>query len=444
MEKKGFANDETLFKKMLQKYLPYWPWFLISAFFFPAVGFVYLRYATPMYEATASLIIKDEKKGSEESKFLESLNIVASKKIIENEIEVLQSRRVADSVVKRLHLYAPVYVKGQLHDVSAYDISPIRIEALNPDSLSGVEKSYYFTLDTQNNIIHLSDGSSFPIGEEVNTSFGKFRFNPTRFYHHKQDQPLFFKVLDKKEVANDLLERLKVTAANKLSSVIELKYRDVLPSLSEDILDNIISSYNAILMNEKNALAQNTMAFIETRLSAVSDDLDQIEQKMQYYKGNSDAVDIGTQGQLFLQNVSINDQRLTDLSMQLSVIDQIADQLNNGNTIALLPSSLGLNDPALSQLMSSLNNYQLEREKLRKTVAENNPIFIAVTDQIDETKKRIAENLQTYRKSIEAGRSNILETNRSYNHLLNNIPQKEKELLDISRDQSIKSGIAKT
>jgi uncharacterized protein involved in exopolysaccharide biosynthesis len=111
--KKDSIDRESLFMAMVRNYLPYWPWFLVSAFFFSVLAIAYMRYAKPLYQATASLIIKDEKKGNEDSKLMESLNLVASKKIIENEVEVLKSRRVIDSVVKRLMLYAPVCIQYQ-------------------------------------------------------------------------------------------------------------------------------------------------------------------------------------------------------------------------------------------------------------------------------------------------------------------------------------------
>jgi uncharacterized protein involved in exopolysaccharide biosynthesis len=83
----------------------------------------------------------------------------------------------------------------------------------------------------------------------------------------------------------------------------------------------------------------------------------------------------------------------------------------------------------------------MQREKLKKTVAENNPILVAVTDQIIKMKDNIRENIIDQRKNLEATKNNLNETNINYNSLLQSIPTKERELLEISRDQNIKSGI---
>jgi tyrosine-protein kinase Etk/Wzc len=98
-------------------------------------------------------------------------------------------------------------------------------------------------------------------------------------------------------------------------------------------------------------------------------------------------------------------------------------------------------DPMFGQMLSSLNNAELEREKLKKTVAENNPILISVSDQIEKIKENIYRNIVDQRKNLEAAKNNILETNTTYAALLQTIPSKERELLEISRDQQIKSGI---
>ncbi len=85
-------NEDSLIQQMVSKYLPYWPLFLLAILVGAGIGFTYLRYTIPIYEANATLIIIDEKKGNEDSKLMESLDLMSSKKIVENEVEIIQSR----------------------------------------------------------------------------------------------------------------------------------------------------------------------------------------------------------------------------------------------------------------------------------------------------------------------------------------------------------------
>src|SRR3569623_1708680 len=109
-------KQDSMMQQIVSKYLPYWPLFLLAIIIGAGLAFVYLRYTTPAYQATATIIIKDEKKGNEESKLVESLDQISSKKIVENEVEIIQSRKLMENVVRKLCLYAPIYEKGDVRN----------------------------------------------------------------------------------------------------------------------------------------------------------------------------------------------------------------------------------------------------------------------------------------------------------------------------------------
>ena len=436
-------NEENIAQQMFSKYLPYWPMFLLAILLAAGTAYAYIRYATPIYEATATLIIKDEKKGNEESKLMESLDQISSKKIVENEIEVIQSRKLMSDVVNKLGLYAPVSEQGDIKTTSAYLTSPVSIQAAAPDSLTEFLK-IKLDFDKNNKEVILNDKYKYPLNQIVTTPFGRLEFLPNKNYE-KPDKPvkqLYFSLINPRDLAPGLLSSLKVEASSKLSSIVNLSYRDEVPQRAEDILNQLITSYKQSEINEKDALAKNTLVFVEDRLSMVSHDLDSIEKKVQQYKSGRGAVDIGTQGQLYLQNVSANDQKLSDVNTQLSVLNQVEKFVTNKeNSGGIVPSTLGVSDPMLSQLMDKLYTSELEYEKLKKTVGENNPNLVSIQDQINKIKPNILQNIQSQQQSLNAAKQNINVTNGSYNSILQAVPQKERQLLDISREQQTKSNI---
>lgn len=175
-------RKENLSQLLVSKFLPYWPLLLVFSVIFLAGAFVYLRYyTTPIYEAKATLIIKDEKKGNEDSKLTESLDMISSKKIVENEIEVIQSRRLMDNVVKSNLLYAPLFEKGKVKVLSAYTLSPVRVEVKSPDSLKEVGR-VNFTYDDAKKTVVLNGKIECPLNKFVNTAYGVLRFSPNKYY----------------------------------------------------------------------------------------------------------------------------------------------------------------------------------------------------------------------------------------------------------------------
>ncbi|MEO5892430.1 MAG: polysaccharide biosynthesis tyrosine autokinase [Ferruginibacter sp.] len=435
-------KEDSLVVQLVAKYLPYWPLFVIFLLLSLGVAYIKLRYTIPLYEAYATIIIKDEKKGYDDSKLMESLDLINTKKIIENEIEVLQSRTLMNAVVKKLHLYAPVTQVGKVKSLSAYTMSPLIIETLNPDSLQAFDR-IDFEYNAKNGTVLLNKSYKTAINQWSNTPYGKLRFIHNAKYASISDstRPYYFSLLPTGYVSGGILANLTVSPSSKLSSVIDLSYKDEIPKRAEDILNELIISYGEAALGEKNNLAKNTLSFIEERLNIVSKDLDSIEAKLQHYKAGSGAVDISRQGQLYLENASTNDKRLGELNMQIAAVDQLEKYATTPGNAGVLPSTLGINDPTLSQQMNNLNSLQLKYDQLKGTVPENNPVMLALTSQISQVKPTILSNIQSQRKNLEQSRSSLFSAGGTYNSMISSIPQKERQLVEITRDQNIKNGI---
>jgi capsular exopolysaccharide synthesis family protein len=381
-------------------------------------------------------LIKDEKKGEDDSRIIESLNLLATKKIIENEIEVLKSKGLMMQVVKKLHLYAPISEKGKVKEISAYVSSPVSIEVLNPDSLSETEKPVLFTYDSAARKVTI-ENKQYSLSQWVNTPYGTLKFIPQNGRSHG---PFYFSLISPKQLAFAMVTSLDVSAPNKLASVINITLTDEIPKRAEDILNELITVYDNAALNEKNKLADNTLNFLDERLGIVSHDLDSIEQKLKQYKSSTGSVDISSQGTLFLQNVSANDQRLSDVSNQLTVLDQVENYVKSkDNGSSVVPSTVGITDPTLPQLLTKLYDDQLQYEKLKRTMGDNNPAVLNQKAEIDRIKPGIIENIQSQRENLQASKDNLNATNNRYSSILQSIPQKEKDIVEITREHNIKS-----
>lgn len=430
--------DGNMLGQLWFRYFPYWPIFVVFLMLSIGGAWFYLRYKVPVYQAGATILIKDEKKGMDDSKMLESLNLLYTKKIIENEIEILKSRSLMNEVVKQLHLYAAVSKDGLPVKEIAQFQPPLSIEAKYPDSIRGSGK-IFFTYDLANKKIK-ANGAEYVIDEWVQTPFGVLKF-------HSNNNPItsgkyYFFLANPEDISGDLLSRLNVSPVSKLSTVISLKISDASPGRARTILNKLIEQYNKASINDKNSLAINTLAFVEDRLNYVAHELDSIEKKVQKFKTNRGAIDISTQGKLFLQNVSENDQKLGSIGMQMAVLDQVEKYVQSKNGAGgLAPSTLGINDPLLTQMLEKLNGLELDYEKKVRTTGENNYSVVSIADQINKIKPGILENIHNQRNGLEASRKNLSATNNVYASTLQSFPQKEKELLEISRDQNTKNNI---
>lgn len=438
------TKEENLLTLFLNKFFPYWPLFLVLIILFLVAAWGYLRFATPIYQVSATLIIKDENKGVDESRMTESINAFASKKIVENEIEVIQSRALMKRVATDLHLYAPVYEEWQFKTVSAYETSPITVMHKNPDNIrpkADDEAKLYFSFDKTKSLVELGN-KRYPINQWVRTPYGELQFqvNPNGVSEPKG--PLFFELVPLRATTGDLLGQLEVGSANKLSTVVNLEYSDEVPKRGEDILNHLIHHYNLSAVYDRNILAANTLTFIEDRMTLVEKELDILEKQVQQYKSSKGIVDLSEQGRVFLQSVSENDRKLSDINLQLAVLDKVESYVvTKGKSSGIVPSTLGISDPVLTQLLQKLSENEAQYQRLSITTAENNPMLLSLKDEIEKARPSILENIQNQRDNLVASRNNLSSTRGNYNTVLQTIPKKERELLEISRQQAIKNEI---
>ena len=434
-------KEESLLIGAIRNCIQNWPTYLIISTILGIASIAYLKISPVYYQANALLIIKDEKKGNEDSKLMESLNLMSAKRIIENEVQVLQSKAIIDRVVQKLYLNAPIYISNSLNKKRAYLSSPIFIELNRGETLKNGIGAIRFNYNEKAQLVTLNDHYIYPLNQWVNTPFGMLRFIQNT-QSIPSNQAFYFELLNNEAAANSLSSQLKVTATNKLSSVINLQYKDGDPKLAEAVLNEVISIYNQMIQSEKKELAKTTLQFIDARLNVIGGQLDSIEHKIRSFKGNSNAVDIGTQGQLFLQNVSLNDQKLTDINLKLDMVNELEDNIaSKEHGLLIMPTTLGLIDPTLTQLITTLNDYELQHDKIKNTTASNNPLMVSLNEQISATKGRIKENMKAYKASLEKSKNSYAQNNEKYANMIESIPAKEQSLLEISRDKNIKSNI---
>lgn len=441
------SSDEASLGDILYKFLPFWPLFVILIIIGLSGAWVYLRYKQPIYQTTATILIKDDQKSGKIDP-LEAFDMFGGKKSVENEVEILKSKTLMQEVVKNLHLYAPVEAKGRVSTVNAYLSFPVIVDVKAPDSIKNV-LNIPISYNKNNQLVTLGK-NQYPLNQFLPTPFGNLKFIQNQNYrsvlikenNEVEDIHYVFSLQSVQKAANGLLTQLTVSPSSKLSSVINIGIQGEVPKRNEDIINELLKVYNQAAILDKNILAANTLKFVENRLDFVENDLDSVEGSLQRFKANNKIVDISSQGQIFLETVAANDQKISDINIQLAMLDQVQNYVNSeGGIGGIVPSTLGVSDPALTSLLKNLGDLELKYEQIKKIVPENNPAVVSIVDGIGKLKPGIQENINSQRKNLLAARNNLNSTNNRFSSMLKNIPEKERELLGISRQQSIKNNI---
>jgi capsular exopolysaccharide synthesis family protein len=318
-----------------------------------------------------------------------------------------------------------------------YLSSPVLVEAREPEKLSKVEK-VPFAYDPGRNLVSV-ENKHYPLNQWARFPFGTIRFVRNPHQTGRAKKPLFFSLQNPAVVADDLLKNLGVNAASKLSTTISLTYQADVAEKGEAILNELLRQYLRSSVETENLLAANTLVFVEERLRDVERELDSIERRTQQFRSAQNVIDLSEQGRIFLESVADNDRRIVEINAQLAVLDQVARYVNGeGRDIGIVPTTMGIEDPVLAQLLQRLNTLELQRANLGATTGDNNPLVQSVDNEIRKIRPNIRSIVNNQQARLRASRNNLAGTAGQLNATLRTIPQKERQLLEISRQQAVK------
>ncbi len=451
-----YENDFQ-FKEFLNKYTIHWQWFALGVSVCLLLAFLYLRYTIPQYQASTTILVKDEQKGgmlSELSAFSDMGIGGGMKSNLDNEIEILKSRKLVESTVKKLNLNTALIVKGSVVDREIYQEAPIEVyfaDKTNHFYENNIDLKFTeltaTTFELENNSgsgttnLLLSNTTTFRYGEQIPTRYGrltvtksKFSSNGTKDYHKSLD--IIISPLE--NVVGSFQGRLKVEPVSKTSSVVAISITDPVVKKSEDFLNNLIQIYNEDAAADKNFISENTSKFIAERLTLITQELDGVEQDVESFKKSNKVTDIESEAKLFIEGSSEYDKKGVETEIQLNVVSSMLNFMKKSTNSDLLPSNIIAGDGDASGLISSYNQLVLDRNRILKSATAENPSVVKMDQQIASLKSTVTASLQRLKSSLTIQKRDLQNNEGILNAKIGKIPVQERQFRVIARQQKVK------
>lgn len=443
-----------------------WKWFVLSILLCLGIAYTYLRYTTPVYQATAKVLINDDKdtRSRRSSLNTTTLGMMSNSQGVENEMVIISSRSIALDVVKKLKLYTTYTHQGRIVDRLMYKTQPLVVD-IDAKSLEKLkmpitlnikyEKGKYnihgqYTVVRKNeyeqNIYEPREiNTSLPnIPARIRTSVGYLTFlvNSESTSHMKDGETMIVRIVPPEQAASSFAGRLSVQQVGKATSILSLTYTDISVGRARDYLQQLVKSYNDDSNNDKNIIAARTEEFINNRLEKINAELGMTEGQLESFKRRNRVVELDmTAANAFSQSTSY-DQKLADMSTQIALLNSISDYMDMPqNKYQTLPSNVGLTDQAASSLINTYNQIVLERNRLLRTANENSPTVIPLTEQLNDLTGSIRRAMSQARNNYEIQRRAMQSQYSKYNAQVQQSPMQERILNEIGRQQEVRSGL---
>lgn len=434
------GDNQTDFRELMFHYVIYWPLLLFLILLGGVGAWLYLRYTPKVYSSAALLAITRDSKmqgGGGDNNI--RISLTDEKLNLERELELMQSPEVMGEVVKRLHLYGELTSKGRVYESVLFgNDAPLVYEAQNPDGINKTLK-LPIRLDQAGDKVFL-DEKPFPVNQWVNTPFGIGRFQINKKV--KPSTELYLTVRPIRLAVGSLLYKVSAETKSRSSELIYLNMNDFHQQRATEILDSLVKVYDEFTVDFKKQSYLNSAQFITDRLSIVERELSGVEQEVQNFRSANQAIDLGSQSSAYLESVQQSDQQLAEINLQLELVQKAQSYLASRNSSAdPLPALVNLGDPTIASQMGQLFQAESELRRLMQLSGPENPRVLALQQQIGQLRPAIMEGINNYKNNLQTSRDFYNRKAAGFNSMLKSIPQKEKGLLDITRQQNIKNAV---
>ena len=450
-------EEKVNYQELLFRYIIHWPWFVTSIFICVIGAWMYLHFQTPVYQVSASIMIKDDKKsgGGGSVSDLENLGIggmITSTQSIDNEIEVLRSKTILKEVVNNLELYITYYDEDEFPKKELYKTSPIivNLTAQEADNLPGVamidmkltqEGGLDVNLKAGLNeydklpAVLPTDVGTFGFALKDSLSDGKIKGqNVTRNISAIVSQPF--------GVAKGYQWALSIVPTSKATSVAVVSLMNTNIQRAQDFINKLMEMYNRNTNNDKNEVAEKTREFINERIQIIDEELGSTEDKLEAFKRNAGLTDISSDAQLAVSGNAEYEKKRVENGTQINLVRDLTKYINNpSNEYEVLPSNIGLSDTGLTTQIERYNELIIERKRLLRTSTESNPMIVNLDMSIRAMKANVQAAINGTLQGLLIVKADLDREASRFSRRISDAPGQERQYVSIARQQEIKAGL---
>ena len=445
-------------KQLIYICLSHWYLFVIFVVLALAVGFVINRYKPSVYQTSGTVLIKSDQTFDPTS-LMTNLNV--GKSNVENEIAVIRSYSLAERTIKKMNLEVSYHEKGRVSTSELYKTSPFTVEfdrsvpqavslTYEISGLGDETMSLHGTSEflTKYDFVLCQTVQSVPQkvdvvteckqGEWIDNGYNRFRIVLNESYNAEKDnsRKLFFKLNSYPSLVSQL-SSYTVSATSKQSSVVSLVMTGSNPNKIVEFTNMLMNEYVNRGLEKKNMVSENTIRFIDEELTGIQESLGSAESELKEFRTQNDLMNLDMQASQIYSNLQALEKERAEITVNVKIYkrlqDYIKSQIDDPENLAA-PSTMGINDPLLNQLVRDLVTLSQTKATQLLTQTEQHPQIVKLNEQIVTTKKTL---LETINNLVINAEMSLDEINKRISKAVSEtkvLPEKQQQLINYQRN----------
>lgn len=435
--------------------LGHWLWFVISVVLCLGIATAYLLRTPKTYTRTASIMIKDDRKGNSISGLDQAFNqlgLVQTNTNVQNELISIQSPDLMLEIVRRMNMDVTYAVDGTFHEVQLYGTTaPIKVSF--PEIADNMSVSFDIDLKedgtvTLSNFADKESEYADIVRSKIDSNFiktpiGNIKIEKTEHFQDALPEgEIHVRRNDIYSTTDNISKKFNCSLSQKEATIIQISYTDELPLRAEDAIRMLISVYNENWVKDKNQIAVSTSAFINERLQVIEKDLGNVDSDISSYKSEHLIPDIAAASNMAMQQASEANASVMDLNNQVYMARYIKSYLsNNSNRNQLLPANSGITNTAIENQIGEYNTTLLKRNNLVANSSETNPLVVDMDASLSYMRNAIITSIDNELKALDTRIRSLQNYSGQATSQISSNPKQARYLLSVERQQKVKEAL---
>ena len=452
----GNKGTEEMFslRDMYDTVLENWKWFVLSAIVCVGIARLYLASRSYVYQRQAVMLVKDDpgnssaRRSNISTDALMQLNGVLAGTSVKNEVYILHSFQLSKEVAKNLHLDVMYNFKKGLKNISLYKNRPFTVDFLQPFiapaifciDINSAQECFIHDVRMGRQLKESSYTAKVRMGQMLDAPFGQLVITPMA-----DDLKSFIgKTITVTRISIDdaaimVMNKCSSSELDKESTLVRITCNDTNIQRADDILSGLLDAYKQSIIEDKNQIAESTAAFIDSRIELIHQELSDVEGKMADFKQSSGLMDLKANSEAFLAQSTSARQRTIQAEMQYSMVQYLVDYLTaNSKGNSLIPTMGGINDNGIQSQIAQYNQMMLNRNRLAENTSPASPAIKEMDSNLSQMLAAVLASLKGYSSSLKVQLDKSKAEENKVLGTINAVPQKERQAIDITRQQVIK------
>ena len=420
-------------------------WYIVVLFVGIAVSVAFFknRYSDRIYLVSTSILIKEQDELSG-GKYLYNNPLVNPYRNFLNELYILQSYPLVQKVIEQQNLPVALEKKGSIKATEVYGQLPIRI-SIKRNGEDYINKFEFKIENRQQFSLSFDDRKENTVVQTF--SFGnEFEYGGLLIKVDVLDQERLLSFTNEsytlvytnpEAVTHQYVSKLKVGWAEEGASVVDLQITGNTPQKEIDFLNALVSNYQKYDLEKKNLAASKSIEFIETQLKNIRDSLRYFEGQLENFKSKNVVTDLSAEAVRLFEKIEGLESQKVEMDLRESYFNYLTEYLHQSNNLdqIILPSTVGLNDGILTELISKMISIQMDIKLFQREAV--NPIIVDKQKRVEEIKHDILESIKTLKTTEGIKKNHLLSQINIVEKQLQYLPMAERQLITIKRNYSL-------